>query len=115
MDGCYCDTDGESPDIYQDKIVKARKVHRCCECDKDINPGQIYQVVRGLWDGRWSGYKTCMFCATVRERIGAHIHGGLGEVLNCIEYKWLAKDFGKELAGDIWMRVFNRNPGEGDG
>ena len=46
----------------------ARRQHSCCECGSLIQPGEQYELVRGVWDGQFDTYKTCSFCASARAR-----------------------------------------------
>jgi hypothetical protein len=46
---------------------KARKEHRCCECRRVIGIGEQYQRWAGKWDGTVSSYKTCGYCAEIRD------------------------------------------------
>lgn len=59
------DHDG-GPDCFKEKVVTARKKHRCDECYKDILPGEKYEYVTGIWDGEPSTYKTCLDCKSIR-------------------------------------------------
>ena len=67
---CQCtisvDHDGE-PDAFTEKIRTARKEHRCGECYRTIMPGEKYEYVSGIWEGRPDNYKTCMDCLSLRE------------------------------------------------
>ncbi len=68
---CICDFDNEEADVYQSKIVTARKKYKCCEC-KEVNaimPGQKYENVSRCWDGGWSHYKTCEICLRIRNDV----------------------------------------------
>ena len=69
---CSCaitiDHDG-GPDVCTESLRVARKVHKCCECHREIKPGETYEHVRGLWDGYWSTYKTCADCKSVRDAL----------------------------------------------
>jgi len=70
------------PDVYELKPVKARKSHRCCECQKAIAPGQHYWKAKGLWEGEWSAFSTCPECQNLwnhLESMGWECpsHGGL--------------------------------------
>ncbi|MCW9309494.1 hypothetical protein N5I72_04325 [Klebsiella variicola] len=47
--------------------VKARKLHRCCECYGAINPGDTYEKVFVVQDGDASNFKTCQKCAEARD------------------------------------------------
>lgn len=50
--------------ILWDRVQKARKLHRCEECAKDIAPGQPYRTQGGR-DGRdLISTKYCIKCAT---------------------------------------------------
>ena len=67
---CSCnisiDHDGGA-DCCHEKIRKARKRHRCCECYRDILPGEYYEYVSGIWDGTPDDYKTCLDCKSVKD------------------------------------------------
>ena len=54
------------PSIFNVWIPKARVRHICCECESTINPGEKYEKCSGLWDD-FATYKTCLFCAGVRD------------------------------------------------
>lgn len=59
--GCY----DFGPEVYKEKVVKARKTHRCCECRRDIVKGEKYNLTTGKWDGEFSAYKVCSDCQSV--------------------------------------------------
>ncbi len=61
-----CDFD--PPTIYEAKTVKARKAHKCCECRKPIEKGQMYIRHKGLWEGRFDEYKWCMICDGLQKK-----------------------------------------------
>ena len=65
--GCSIDVDCEWPELFHEKIVTARKDHRCCECHETIGAGEKYEHVRGMWDGVFSTYKTCIPCQSIRK------------------------------------------------
>jgi len=56
----------EIPTIYNMKVVKARKQHKCCECEGIIETGEYYNIHSGLWVGEWSTYKVCLDCEGIR-------------------------------------------------
>lgn len=60
----YCDY--EQPEFYRQKIVTARKLHRCDECGCDIRRGEQYEAFAGKWDGIVSTYSTCERCLSFR-------------------------------------------------
>jgi len=58
--------DGETPKVFDCRIVKANKNHECCECHKEIMRGEEYEYLRGLWEDQWLSFKTCLDCAELR-------------------------------------------------
>jgi hypothetical protein len=68
---CGC----ERPTLYSEKWVIARKPHQCCECFKTIAKGDDYQKIKGLWDGEFQEYETCLQCAELRIEIADTIRG----------------------------------------
>lgn len=86
----YCGCDFDGPSVFNEKMVKARKQHRCCECGSDINKGDIYEYVFGVWDGDASSYHTCEKCSDLR-----HSLSGLGF---CMSYGELKSDHAEYLA-----------------
>jgi len=66
---CDCsvfDYDYDTMDFSETKIVKARKAHKCCECREEIKPGEQYEHAKGVYDGSWSSWKTCITCTRIR-------------------------------------------------
>ncbi len=66
-----CDCDCETPSIYDARVRAARKQHLCDECEQPIEVGEPHHVIRGLWDGRWSNYRFCLFCQALRREMEA--------------------------------------------
>jgi hypothetical protein len=66
---CVCDFDSgyDSPSVCTEKIVVARRDHVCCECGETIKKGEKYERVKGLWDGDWDTYCTCIICSKIRD------------------------------------------------
>lgn len=58
--------DGESAEFHSTAIVLAAKDYRCCECSEAIAKHARHEVVRGMWDGSWSRYRTCLSCVEIR-------------------------------------------------
>ena len=61
---CVCDY--EAPAFYSVHIHKARKPHRCWECNGVIAAGEPYEYSRGQWDGDFQIFKTCERCLDLR-------------------------------------------------
>jgi len=89
---CDCSNEGyDHADIYQEEYPVARKPHRCCECGEIIQPGQKHHKVRGLWDGSWDTFRTCMTCYNIRDHYCSHgyVFGGLREALGeCLGFDY---------------------------
>ncbi|HCY85366.1 MAG TPA: hypothetical protein DHV36_09560 [Desulfobacteraceae bacterium] len=61
------DYDGCGPACHTEKIRTARVPHVCFECLRDIQPGEQYEYVSGIWDGEPAAYKTCLDCKSIRD------------------------------------------------
>ena len=51
------------------KFPVSRKKHKCCECSKTIEKGEIYQLLSGIYDNEPFCEKTCLNCAIIRDVI----------------------------------------------
>jgi len=88
---------GELPTLYTEKTPTARKAHICCECGSTINSGEKYELITGLWEGTFETFKTCCFCADVRQSARAVFDlrqdEGIvfGQLWDCVRYDWSQK------------------------
>ena len=57
------------PELFIEHARVARKPHKCCECRRAIDPGELYLVSKGVWSGEWSEYHTCKECDEYRAEI----------------------------------------------
>jgi hypothetical protein len=64
----------EMPSCCGHEIRKARKPHKCCECDGVIQPGENYHYHHGVWDGEAADYKVCIDCEALRAEYDADSH-----------------------------------------
>jgi len=71
MTQCYCDAD--TPDVYTQKTVKARKPHKCHECRRAIETGEKYERTFYTYDRTPYVHKTCEMCVDLREFVQASI------------------------------------------
>lgn len=60
-------SDCEMPTVCNHCTPRASKDHRCCECRGTIRAGETYDLIIGLWDGRWQTFKTCPECTSLRK------------------------------------------------
>lgn len=65
-DICVVSDCDNGPDFHSERVVRAAKVHHCCECGVEIAKGERYQVVSGAWDGEFSTFRTCLACVEIR-------------------------------------------------
>jgi hypothetical protein len=69
-DCIYIDTDYNScPECFHSSMPKARKQHKCCECNRTIEPGERYSNESGKWEGEFRIYKTCPDCLSIRDKM----------------------------------------------
>lgn len=55
------------PDFHTERVVCARKEHKCGECGEAIAAGEKYERSSGKWDGELSVFCTCLPCAEIRD------------------------------------------------
>lgn len=105
---CYCDY--EPWLFYAARRPKARKVHKCTECRRLIQPGARYERVIGVWERgcKPDTFVTCGNCVALREYVEAHVpclcwaHGNMVE--DCME---TVREFAHEADGLLfgaWRR-----------
>jgi len=68
-------------------MPRARKQHKCGECYRIIQPGEIYLLEKELYDKHITTCKTCIDCKSVRDNlINSFYWGQVWELVeNCIE------------------------------
>jgi len=97
MTTCDCSIDPydfDAPACTIETWRKARKQHVCYECHLPIQPGERYQHISGIWDGRPDSFKTCEPCAQIRKDFcsSGYVFGELREQLwNCLEIDYLGE------------------------
>ncbi len=105
-----CECDFEAPDFYDLSKKKARKEHKCSECNSTIKIGEIYEYVSGKWEGDISIYKTCPDCLNIIEQLEekdcfCRMHCGLWE--NIYEHMEEATNFEKGEKFAIYRLIVN--------
>lgn len=77
-------SDEGGPKVHEQSHPIARKEHQCCECGETIAKGVKHELVKGLWDGGWDTYRTCLMCEEIRDHFACD--GWIyGQVWNDIE------------------------------
>jgi hypothetical protein len=70
FNSCVCsEYAGDSPELFSKQNRIARKVHHCCECNEEIAPGKKYEYAKGLWDGDFQCFCTCLPCSNIRKSL----------------------------------------------
>lgn len=69
-DVCIGYDTGEYAEFWQEREVKARKPHKCCECLADISAGAVYTKTIGKYEGDFFSFETCALCGEIREVFG---------------------------------------------
>jgi hypothetical protein len=68
--------DAESVRFYRCSTPKAKKIHKCNECRRMIQPGETYQYSVGCWDD-FRVYKTCSHCLVAVRWLNKHCGGSV--------------------------------------
>lgn len=77
--------DGDLPSVCNVETRKAAKDHACSECGEAIPRGARYEHVRGLWDGSWSTFRTCLSCVEIRGHFACEGRWTYGELWSQLE------------------------------
>ena len=64
---CVYIGDYDCAELHSRRMVKARKIHKCEECNREIQPGEEYEYVTAKWYGAFETMKTCQDCLSIRE------------------------------------------------
>lgn len=107
--------DGEYSEFHHEDRPKARKVHKCCECSREIMPGEHYQRIAGKFDGYMYGEKTCAECAEIRSALSCEVSPAYGSMwseitdyifphINTACYDKLSTAPAKKYLQEKWMQ-----------
>ena len=92
---CNCDID-DGPSVSWESNHVSIKTHTCCECGSQIDVGEKYWLLKGVWDGEFLTFKTCEICENIR--IEAIAEGAECITLGCL-YEEIGSKF--EYAGRV--------------
>ena len=87
--------DADAPSACAVVTRKARKRHRCFECGKPIEAGEVYEFTSGVWPDGPASFKICRPCVNVRDSLQCTCVA-FGEVMEQAEEEGL--DFWGERA-----------------
>lgn len=76
----------DAPALYNSRIVRVRKPHKCVECRAVIQPGQQAEKIDALYSEGFSTFYTCLDCVELiaylrTQKIELCCHGELGEII----------------------------------
>jgi hypothetical protein len=77
--------DGDLPSVCDVRTRRAAKDHACSECGEAIPRGTQYEHVKGLWDGSWSTFRTCLSCVEIRAHFACEGRWVYGELWSQLE------------------------------
>lgn len=95
--GCIYVGDYDHAPFYNTKKPKAIKWHICGECGREIEPGEIYESIFAVFDGKPGTHKTCFDCISMRDEFfcEGYIFGRIWE--HAAEH---IQDMEGEISGD---------------
>lgn len=79
----YVDSEDSQPDTFRETKPKARKQHKCGECSRTIERGEIYSRESGIWENGPETYKTCSDCLSIRNEFFCD-GGYYGQIIDCL-------------------------------
>lgn len=98
---CDCSIDVDCyPEFSTTKVVTARKLHKCCECDEQIKPGEKYELVQGKWEGQMDKFNTCIPCSNIRNDYcpNGYEFGGLSEAIwECLGFNYVTGEMNENF------------------
>ena len=87
----------DKPQSY--RWQRARKEHKCCACERNIERGRLYHYTAALDYGSWSGYHHCARCWAIVEHLWTGTDSAIEIRLDCgNKYKAPENDPGHALA-----------------
>lgn len=60
----------EPADVWESRVVKARRDHHCGGCRRPIAAGELYVRERWLFEGSWDTQAVCGACELTIVRVG---------------------------------------------
>ena len=73
---CMID-DGETCSVWSEREHKAKKQHKCGECSRQIEAGETYVAIFGVFEGDPFHGKICGHCAVLADWLGENCGGYL--------------------------------------
>lgn len=96
---CLIDDSDGPVIVLHSRQQRARKPHRCHECRRTIQPGEVYTDDRIVFDGSAQTVKVCPHCMAVRgylqQHCGGWLYGGLHEDIAGHYYSSPSNDAGE--------------------
>lgn len=71
-----CDAADDYSTFHNERVVRARKAHRCLGCREHITVGQPCRYTSGLFEGAIYSYRHCLRCAAMIDALYARMRDG---------------------------------------
>jgi hypothetical protein len=68
---CFIEPDGQY-DFHTEKLVRARKPHKCIECEIPIHIGELHWIETYKWEGEVMRHREHVNCRDLRQKIANH-------------------------------------------
>jgi hypothetical protein len=82
---CPLSNDGDSITVLFDGIIAGRKEYACTECRMPIAKGTRHELIKGMWEGDFCSYRTCLRCVEIRDHFACGSGWLFGEVWSQLE------------------------------
>lgn len=82
---CPLSGGGDRATVCHVRIITAAKQYACSECRETIGKGTNHELVKGMWDGSWSSFRTCLSCVEIRTHFGCGEGWIYGELWSQLE------------------------------
>lgn len=110
--------------LWDERVVRARKKHRCDECGSAIEPRERYGRAKALGDGCWNSWARCGSCLVLAELVGTltgecGLWGGLCDYIDREneERQWKGEEPILDPVENraLWDKIDRQEKGESDG
>lgn len=100
-----CDS-GDSPEVWSEKINKARVAHQCSACGEGIRPGDVYHYTFYIYDGNKNTIRRCARCEVLYRAL-VKLHNSERPEVEDVEVPGVAPELD---CGHTFEQVFKREP-----
>ena len=88
---------GEYVDLYSSSMRKSRRDRRCCECQRWIDRGEMYEYAFTIFEGEPYSYATCTDCLAVGKALFLSRTYASGAMWTAIQMAFEESRLGKDF------------------